>query len=448
MSFLKQPFDFLIDRDDMIDVTFPGYIMILVVCAVTLFLIIPKGDTVITPVMETTVSETVEMTDPRTVTKGEEVAVISPGTTVTLTGITGEGHFEVRTDDGMTMEIFNEGSLYPAEALGFPSKGKNEMHISRKKILEIFQPGKTFAEIDGQPLYAQTIRSSGGQLTADFRYTVYDAEAKMIHSGIRAVFSDGVLESWEWGTMKDEEYTLALKAIPWTETLIGLPLIKDLNFKKPVGKTKAKTPEDFDKIDLTYHPNLPGFLSTAINIIIYIVLLAIALYVLLDLLILLPLLHYPLLYIRFIPNIVFKLLAFIMVFVSSALLFMAFGPFLGGNDLGDTGKLWLLILLLLFNLYTSYKYFVLLLYNRCPSCRRMHTLDTTDEGCVTGTSYTDRTTYEVKMLNNREMSRKALHTDHYKNTHIKEVLQCRRCGNKFSHRFVISTKIGSTQHNN
>ena len=25
MSFLKQPFDFLIDRDDMIDVTFPGY---------------------------------------------------------------------------------------------------------------------------------------------------------------------------------------------------------------------------------------------------------------------------------------------------------------------------------------------------------------------------------------------------------------------------------------
>lgn len=481
----------------MIDVTFPGYIMILVVCAVTLFLIIPKGDTVITPVMETTVSETVEMTDPRTVTKGEEVAVISPGTTlriyavsgislwaedsrgnrgyvpasilgdryyladsdnfgdtpykagtpVTLTGITGEGHFEVRTDDGMTMEIFNEGSLYPAEALGFPSKGKNEMHISRKKILEIFQPGKTFAEIDGQPLYAQTIRSSGGQLTADFRYTVYDAEAKMIHSGIRAVFSDGVLESWEWGTVKDEEYTLALKAIPWTETLIGLPLIKDLNFKKPVGKTKAKTPEDFDKIDLTYHPNLPGFLSTAINIIIYIVLLAIALYVLLDLLILLPLLHYPLLYIRFIPNIVFKLLAFIMVFVSSALLFMAFGPFLGGNDLGDTGKLWLLILLL-FNLYTSYKYFGFLLYNRCPSCGRMHTLDTTDEGCVTGTSYTDRTTYEVKMLNNREMSRKALHTDHYKNTHIKEVLQCRRCGNKFSHRFVISTKIGSTQHNN
>ena len=474
----------------MIDVTFPGYIMILVVCAVTLFLIIPKGDTVITPVMETTVTETVEMTDPRTVTKGEEVAVISPGTTlriyavsgislwaedsrgnrgyvpasilgdryyladsdnfgdtpykagtpVTLTGITGEGHFEVRTDDGMTMEIFNEGSLYPAEALGFPSKGKNEMHISRKKILEIFQPGKTFAEIDGQPLYAQTIRSSGGQLTADFRYTVYDAEAKMIHSGIRAVFSDGVLESWEWGTMKDEEYNLALKAIPWTETLIGLPLIKDLNFKKPVGKTKAKTPEDFDKIDLTYHPNLPGFLSTAINIIIYIVLL--------DLLILLPLLHYPLLYIRFIPNIVFKLLAFIMVFVSSALLFMAFGPFLGGNDLGDTGKLWLLILLLLFNLYTSYKYFGFLLYNRCPSCGRMHTLDTTDEGCVTGTSYTDRTTYEVKMLNNREMSRKALHTDHYKNTHIKEVLQCRRCGNKFSHRFVISTKIGSTQHNN
>ncbi len=370
------------------------------------------------------------------------------GTPVTLTGITGEGHFEVRTDDGMTMEIFNEGSLYPAEALGFPSKGKNEMHISRKKILEIFQPGKTFAEIDGQPLYAQTIRSSGGQLTADFRYTVYDAEAKMIHSGIRAVFSDGVLESWEWGTVKDEEYNLALKAIPWTETLIGLPLIKDLNFKKPVGKTKAKTPEDFDKIDLTYHPNLPGFLSTAINIIIYIVLLAIALYVLLDLLILLPLLHYPLLYIRFIPNIVFKVLAFIMVFVSSALLFMAFGPFLGGNDLGDTGKLWLLILLLLFNLYTSYKYFGFLLYNRCPSCGRMHTLDTTDEGCVTGTSYTDRTTYEVKMLNNREMSRKALHTDHYKNTHIKEVLQCRRCGNKFSHRFVISTKIGSTQHNN
>lgn len=365
-----------------------------------------------------------------------------------MTGITGEGHFEVRTDDGMTMEIFNEGSLYPAEALGFPSKGKNEMHISKKKILEIFQPGKTFAEIDGQPLYAQTIRSSGGQLTADFRYTVYDAEAKMIHSGIRAVFSGGVLESWEWGTVKDEEYTLALKAIPWTETLIGLPLIKDLNFKKPVGKTKAKTPEDFDKIDLTYHPNLPGFLSTAINIIIYIVLLAIALYVLLDLLILLPLLHYPLLYIRFIPNIVFKVLAFIMVFVSSALLFMAFGPFLGGNDLGDTGKLWLLILLLLFNLYTSYKYFGFLLYNRCPSCGRMHTLDTTDEGCVTGTSYTDRTTYEVKMLNNREMSRKALHTDHYKNTHIKEVLQCRRCGNKFSHRFVISTKIGSTQHNN
>lgn len=424
----------------MIDVTFPGYIMILVVCAVTLFLIIPKGDTVITPVMETTVTETVEMTDPRTVTKGEVVAVISPGTTlriyavsgislwaedsrgnrgyvpasilgdryyladydnfgdttykagtpVTLTGITGEGHFEVRTDDGMTMEIFNEGSLYPAEALGFPSKGKNEMHISKKKILEIFQPGKTFAEIDGQPLYAQTIRSSGGQLTADFRYTVYDAEAKMIHIGIRAVFSGGVLESWEWGTVKDEEYTLALKAIPWTETLIGLPLIKDLNFKKPVGKTKAKTPEDFDKIDLTYHPNLPGFLSTAINIIIYIVLLAIALYVLLD----------------------------------------------------------LLILLLLFNLYTSYKYFGFLLYNRCPSCGRMHTLDTTDEGCVTGTSYTDRTTYEVKMLNNREMSRKALHTDHYKNTHIKEVLQCRRCGNKFSHRFVISTKIGSTQHNN
>lgn len=122
--------------------------------------------------------------------------------------------------------------------------------------------------------------------------------------------------------MKDEEYTLALKAIPWTETLIGLPLIKDLNFKKPVGKTKAKTPEDFDKIDLTYHPNLPGFLSTAINIIIYIVLLAIALYVLLDLLILLP----------------------------------------------------------LFNLYTSYKYFGFLLYNRCPSCGRMHTLDTTDEG--------------------------------------------------------------------
>lgn len=424
----------------MIDVTFPGYIMILVVCAVTLFLIIPKGDTVITPVMETTVTETVEMTDPRTVTKGEVVAVISPGTTlriyavsgislwaedsrgnrgyvpasilgdryyladsdnfgdttykagtpVTLTGITGEGHFEVRTDDGMTMEIFNEGSLYPAEALGFPSKGKNEMHISKKKILEIFQPGKTFAEIDGQPLYAQTIRSSGGQLTADFRYTVYDAEAKMIHIGIRAVFSGGVLESWEWGTVKDEEYTLALKAIPWTETLIGLPLIKDLNFKKPVGKTKAKTPEDFDKIDLTYHPNLPGFLSTAINIIIYIVLLAIALYVLLD----------------------------------------------------------LLILLLLFNLYTSYKYFGFLLYNRCPSCGRMHTLDTTDEGCVTGTSYTDRTTYEVKMLNNREMSRKALHTDYYKNTHIKEVLQCRRCGNKFSHRFVISTKIGSTQHNN
>lgn len=498
MSFLKEPFDFLIDRDDMIDVTFPGYIMILIVCAVTLFLVIPKGDTVITPVMETTVTETVEMTDPRMVTKGEEVAVISPGTTlkiyavsgisfwaedsrgnrgyvpasilgdryyladsdnfgdtpykagtpVTLTGITGEGHFEVRTDDGMTMEIFNEGSLYPAEALGFPSKGKNEMHISRKKILEIFQPGKTFAEIDGQPLYAQTIRSSGGQLTADFRYTVYDAEARMIHSGIRAVFSDGVLESWEWGTVKDEEYTLALKAIPWTETLIGLPLIKDLNFKKPVGKTKAKTPEDFDKIDLTYHPNLPGFLSTAVNIIIYIVLLAIALYVLLDLLILLPLLHYPLLYIRFIPNIVFKLLAFIMVFVSSALLFMAFGPFVGGNDLGDTGKLWLLILLLLFNLYTSYKYFGFLLYNRCPSCGRMHTLDVTDESCVTGTSYTDRTTYEVKMRNNREMSRKALHTDHYKNTHIKDVLQCRRCGNKFSHRFVISTKIGSTQHNN
>lgn len=69
------------------------------------------------------------------------------------------------------------------------------MHISKKKILEIFQPGKTFAEIDGQPLYAQTIRSSGGQLTADFRYTVYDAEAKMIHSGILAVFSDGVLKA-------------------------------------------------------------------------------------------------------------------------------------------------------------------------------------------------------------------------------------------------------------
>ena len=392
MSFLKQPFDFLIDRDDMIDVTFPGYIMIFVVCAVTLFLIIPKGDTVITPVMEITVTETVEMTDPRTVTKGEEVAVISPGTTLRIYAVSGISLWaeDSRDNRGYVPASILGDRYYLAEALGFPSKGRNEMHISKKKIQEIFQPGKTFAEIDGQPLYAQTIRSSGGQLTADFRYTVYDAEAKMIHSGIRAVFSDGVLESWEWGTVKDEEYTLALKAIPWTETLIGLPLIKDLNFKKPVGKTKAKTPEDFDKIDLTYHPNLPGFLSTAINIIIYIVLLAIALYVLLDLLILLP----------------------------------------------------------LFNLYTSYKYFGFLLYNRCPSCGRMHTLDTTDEGCVTGTSYTDRTTYEVKMLNNREMSRKALHTDHYKNTHIKEVLQCRRCGNKFSHRFVISTKIGSTQHNN
>ena len=89
MSFLKQPFDFLIDRDDMIDVTFPGYIMILVVCAVTLFLVIPKGDTVITPVMETTVTETVEMTDPRTVTKGEVVAVISPGTTLRIYAVSG-----------------------------------------------------------------------------------------------------------------------------------------------------------------------------------------------------------------------------------------------------------------------------------------------------------------------------------------------------------------------
>lgn len=434
----------------MIDVTFPGYIMILVVCAVTLFLIIPKGDTVITPVMETTVTETVEMTDPRTVTKGEVVAVISPGTTLRIYAVSGISLWaeDSRGNRGYVPASILGDRYYLAEALGFPSKGKNEMHISKKKILEIFQPGKTFAEIDGQPLYAQTIRSSGGQLTADFRYTVYDAEAKMIHSGIRAVFSGGVLESWEWGTVKDEEYTLALKAIPWTETLIGLPLIKDLNFKKPVGKTKAKTPEDFDKIDLTYHPNLPGFLSTAINIIIYIVLLAIALYVLLDLLILLPLLHYPLLYIRFIPNIVFKVLAFIMVFVSSALLFMAFGPFVGGNGLGDTGKLWLLILLLLFNLYTFYKYLGFLLYNRCPSCGRMHTLGTTDESRMTGSSYTDRTTYEVKMLNNREMSRKALHTDHYRNDSFKDVLQCRRCGHKFSHRFVISTKIGSTQHNN
>lgn len=88
MSFLKQPFDFLIDRDDMIDVTFPGYIMILVVCAVTLFMVV-QGDTVITPVMETTVTETVEMTDPRTVTKGEEVAVISPGTTLRIYAVSG-----------------------------------------------------------------------------------------------------------------------------------------------------------------------------------------------------------------------------------------------------------------------------------------------------------------------------------------------------------------------
>lgn len=498
MSFLKEPFDLLIDRDDMVDVTFPGYIMILVVCAVTLFMVVPKGDTVITPVMETTVTETVQMSDSWMATKGEDVAALYPGsslkiyavsgislwaedsrgnrgyvpafilgdryyltdadkfgdslyeagTPVTLIGTTGDGHIEIRTDDGKTKEITYDGSLYPAEALGFPSKGRNEMHISREKILEIFQPGKTFAEIDGQPLYAEIIRSSGGQLTADYRYTVYDSEAKMIHSGIRAVFSGGVLESWEWGSVKDEEYTLALKAIPWTETLIGLPLIKDLNFKKPIGKTEANIPEDFDKIDLTYHPNLPGFLSTAINIIIYIILLAIALYVLLDMLMLLPLLHYPLLYIRFIPNFVFMILAFIMVFAASALLFMAFGPFVGGNDLGDTGKLWLLIVLLLFNLYTFYKYLGFLLYNRCPSCGRMHTLGTTDESCMTGSSYTDRTTYEVKMLNNKEISRKALHTDHYRNDSFKDVLLCRRCGHKFSHRFVISTKTGSTKHNN
>ena len=228
----------------MTDVTFPGYIMILVVCAVTLFLIIPKGDTVITPVMEITVTETVEMTDPRTVTKGEEVAVISPGTTLRIYAVSGISLWaeDSRDNRGYVPASILGDRYYLAEALGFPSKGKNEMHISKKKILEIFQPGKTFAEIDGQPLYAQTIRSSGGQLTADFRYTVYDAEAKMIHSGIRAVFSDGVLESWEWGTVKDEEYTLALKAIPWTETLIGLPLIKDLNFKKPVSSQSARIP--------------------------------------------------------------------------------------------------------------------------------------------------------------------------------------------------------------
>lgn len=79
----------LFDYDGMTDITFPGYIMILVVCAVTLFLIIPKGDTVRTPVMETTVTETVEMSGSWMTTKEEDVAVISPGTSLKIYAVSG-----------------------------------------------------------------------------------------------------------------------------------------------------------------------------------------------------------------------------------------------------------------------------------------------------------------------------------------------------------------------
>lgn len=497
MNFLKQPFWFLFDFKSCKELNIVGYLTILAVCTATFFAIVPKGDKKVTPFMDAVTDTPVTMTE--FWNGGDVIANIPAGTGLRIYALAGTGlwaedsrgnrgyvpvtvlgndfyllqdqklgdstykkgsrvtllsdidssPFKVRTENGTVDETSYPGHLlFPAEAPGIPDKGKNMMNISRKNFLNTFQPGKTFEEVDGHPLYAETITGKAGRHTAYYKYAVYDDTEKKIHAGVIAVFADGVLESYEWGTESDNSYNAALSLIPWKEALLGLPVIKDFNYYKPLGKTEGKSQEDIVKSGKTLDNVNPAFLSKILKLIALLIFIAIFLYALMCTLLLIPLLLFPLMYIRYIPNIVFRLLTLVMCIASTFLLFMIVSNFLGGNSLGDTGKLWALIILAVVNFFIFIQFQDYLIYNRCPYCGRMHTIQETSYSSHTGSSITDETTFKVTSIGDREIDRKAIRTDRYKTDSYKDVLMCRVCGRMYSHSYSITRKIGTVNHNN
>ena len=367
------------------------------------------------------------------------------GTEVTLLEKVDEFHYKVRTDDGTVGETNYPGRIiFNAGALGLPDKHRNTYHIAFTKFMETFQAGKPMDEIEGHPLYAESIKNEGGRLIADYEYAVFSDKADSVYVGVRAVFADGVLESVETGTVKTKPYTVALRILPFTEALMGLPVIRDLSWHKPVAKTYAESQKDIAK-SINIDNIKPRFISVILKIIILVLLLGLLIYTVIDLLLFVPMLLYPLLYIPLVPNIFFQLLALCMVFVSTEVLFVAFGPFIGGNSVGDMGKLWFLIVLFVANCYIVVKMTGFIRYNRCHACGRMNALVITDSR-HTGTSYTDTTTSKVTKIGDREVDREKIKTDHYKTRSFKNYLRCRKCGREFALSESVTRKIGTTYH--
>lgn len=494
MSFFKDYIDLAIDRGEFIRISVPGFILLLAVCALSIFIVFPKGKTEVTPAKEAVTLTTASM-KPYSSGNGESIATVPQGSDIKIYATSGSwlwaedskgnrGYLPmtvlgnsfyllnkerigdstyfngskvtllsnlnelprtVRTEDGTVGESDYPGDqLYSAEVFGIPSKGRNEKNISFRKFKELFKPGKSFSEIEGNPLFADVITVQGGKTIAEYNYAVFSDSLKKVYTEIKAVFENGILESVETGPVTD--YTLAFRIIPCTESLVDMPVINAMTYKKPLTKTVAESPEDLAKIKLLDNPKIPGFISKVLKFIFAILLIAFAVYAVFCLLMLVQALIYPFFYIRYLPNWLLALIQLPLALASTVLLFMTFGPFIAGNSLGDMGKLWLLAVLFACNMFIYYKYLMFMLYNRCPSCGRMYTLYTTDESSVLGTSYSDETTYRVTKRGNTVIDSKALRTEHYKNTSFKDVLRCRRCGNVFSHTFTITNKIGTTIH--
>ena len=495
MSFLIQNLDFLFEEPYGLESKPLGYLTIVVVAVLAFFVFVPKGDKKLSPASEITTDKAVEMRgiiggDDRIIahipagsalkiyaTIGEDElwaedihgnrgavpvsllgdryfllddeklgeTMYKKGTEVTLLEKVDEFHYKVRTDDGTVGETNYPGRIiFNAGALGLPDKHRNTYHIAFTKFMETFQAGKPMDEIEGHPLYAESIKNEGGRLIADYEYAVFSDEADSVYVGVRAVFADGVLESVETGTVKTKPYTVALRILPFTEALMGLPVIRDLSWHKPVAKTYAESQKDIAK-SINIDNIKPRFISVILKIIILVLLLGLLIYTVIDLLLFVPMLLYPLLYIPLVPNIFFQLLALCMVFVSTEVLFVAFGPFIGGNSVGDMAKLWFLIVLFVANCYIVVKMTGFIRYNRCHACGRMNALVITDSR-HTGTSYTDTTTSKVTKIGDREVDREKIKTDHYKTRSFKNYLRCRKCGREFALSESVTRKIGTTYH--
>ena len=343
MSFLKQNLDFLIEEPYDLEFKPLGYLTIVVVAVLAFFVFVPKGDKKLSPASEITTDKAVEMRgviggDDRIIahipagsalkiyaTIGEDElwaedihgnrgavpvsllgdryfllddeklgeTMYKKGTEVTLLEKVDEFHYKVRTDDGTVGETNYPGRIiFNAGALGLPDKHRNTYHIAFTKFMDTFQAGKPMDEIEGHPLYAESIKNEGGRLIADYEYAVFSDKADSVYVGVRAVFADGVLESVETGTVKTKPYTVALRILPFTEALMGLPVIRDLSWHKPVAKTYAESQKDIAK-SINIDNIKPRFISVILKIIILVLLLGLLIYTVIDLLLFVPMLLYP-----------------------------------------------------------------------------------------------------------------------------------------------------------